>query len=169
MSETISNDEVKPVFEIQKLYVKEQSCKLPYAPDIYKNEWKPEIQIEMNLSNNGIAENIYEVVLRIHLSGKNNQRTAFNLEVYQSGLFKLEGFNSEQLQLLLNGHCPNVLYPYARQVIANMLLESGLPGLQITPINFEAAYQQNKLQQENQTNGEKTDVLSENKNEVVYQ
>lgn len=163
MTNPSNESEVKPTFEIQKLYVKEQSLKLPYAPDIYNDDWKPDIHMEMNLSHNLLKENSYEVVLRIHLSGRNNQRTAFNLEVYQAGLFKLEGFNPEQLQLLLNGHCPNVLYPYARQVIANMLLDAGLPPLQITPINFEAAYQSQKAQ-EKQT---KTDLQVQSKDPQI--
>lgn len=132
----------QPIFEIRHLYVKEHSCKVPHSPDIYQDEWKPEVNMEMSAKHEKMKDSLYEVVLRLAITAKNNQRSAYVVEVHQAGIFKLEGFDEEQMKSLLSGYCPNQLYPYARKMIADITQAAGFQPLILSPVNFEALYMQ---------------------------
>src|SRR4051794_12195063 len=88
-------------FDIQRLYVKEQSCKVPHAPAVFQGDWQPDIQLEMNIKPEPLSATEYEVTLRLNLTAKNQGRTAFSLEVQQAGLFVLAHIPPEHLPLLL--------------------------------------------------------------------
>jgi preprotein translocase subunit SecB len=133
-------------FDIQRFYVKEQTCKIPQGAAVFKEEWKPEVQLEMNVKHEKLGPKEHEVVLRLSLVAKNQQRTAFSLEVQQAGIFLLENFTEEQLNFILQAHGPSILYPYARKVVADMVYAAGLPSINLAPINFEGLYHQQKQQ-----------------------
>jgi preprotein translocase subunit SecB len=147
----------KPVFNIQRLYTKEISCKIPNAPQIFRDELKPEISTEVQIKHEKLQDEIYEVVLKIHLTGKSNNITAFTIEVHQAGIFDLKAFDNHQLDQLLRGYCPNILFPYIRRVISDVMNDASLPPFILNPINFEALYLQQ--QQAKQTDAKEAEVV----------
>jgi len=133
-------------FQIQRLYVKERSMKVPYAPGIFQRTEAPENTMEMGVKHTSLPDSTYEVVLQISVTAKVEQQTAFHLDIQQAGLFKLDGFEPAQHKQLLEAYCPNLLYPYARKVISDMTLEASFPPLTLAPVNFDALYQQSQTQ-----------------------
>ena len=139
----------QPHLQIQRLYVKEQHCKLPYAPQIFtEQETQLDNQLELNIKHQQLQADIYEVVLQINVVGKAKGRTAFQIEIQQAGIFELKGMDDEQRQTMLDVDCPSQLFPYARKTIADLTLAGSLPALTLAPINFDAIYQQQASQQE---------------------
>jgi len=135
-----------PQVAIQNLYVKDASFEAPNLPEVYTMEYKPKINVEMNSKSRGVADNNYEVVLTISVKAEVEEKTAFLVEVHQAGLFFLKNLSQEQLQHTLSVMAPETLYPYAREAIASLIGRSGLPAIQLSPVNFQALYMQ-KLQQ----------------------
>lgn len=132
--------------QIQRVYVKEQSCRLPHAPAIFKEEGKPETQLAINVAHSTLLEHIYEVVVLLQTTTTINNQVALEIIVHQAGIFKLEVSEPEQLRSLLGVYCPTILYPYACRVVSDKVRDAEFPPLHLTPVNFEELYreQQNK-------------------------
>lgn len=139
MSET-NNQE----FSIQRVLVKDLSFEAPTSPEIFKDEWKPEIDLNLDYENKKLDDHFYAVTLSVTATTKLGEKTAFIAEVKQMGLFMIKGFEGEQLDELLGSFCPNILFPYARETISEMVNRGGFPPLYLAPINFDAIYQQRK-------------------------
>jgi preprotein translocase subunit SecB len=145
--------QTNPSFNIERLYVKEHTCKIPHGSSIFlEKEWNPDINLEINVRNEKIAQDIYEVIIQINAAAKNKDRTAFTLEVQQAGIFRIQGLSEEQIKLLLEGRCPNILFGYARKVIADLTLNASFPPLVLTPVDFEVILQQRQLQEQDTKN-----------------
>lgn len=139
----------EPQFAIQKIYLKDVSFESPNAPAVFADgEWKPEVNIQLNSSHQGIGQDVYEVVLNITITAKQNKKTAFLVEVKQAGLFTLSGFSAENLGGMLGAYCPEALFPFAREAVADFVNKGGFPPLILTPINFNALYTQQVQQQQ---------------------
>lgn len=134
-------------FEILRIYVKEQSCKVPNAPTIFQETAKPEVNFEMNVKHERIDENVYQVTLKIHATSKVEQRTAFVIEVQQAGIFKLENLDENKLKFILEARCPEILFGYTRKNIADATMEAGFAPLTLAPIDFEGMYVQRQNKQ----------------------
>lgn len=135
-------------FVIQKIYVKDVSFESPNAPAIFGNgEWKPEVNVQLNSSHQSIGEDAYEVVLSITVTAKQGDKTAFLVEVKQAGAFTISGFAEEALAGMLGAYCPETLFPFAREAIADFVNKGGFPQVLITPVNFNALYAQHMQQQ----------------------
>ncbi len=134
----------QPQMSMQKIYVKDSSFEAPNAPQIFQEigEGTQEPQVQLNLSQeaNKLAEDVHEVVLTLTLTCSLGERTAYLAEVHQAGVFGISGFSSEDEAGILGSYCPNVLFPYARQVISALVLEGGFPPFLLQPINFDALY-----------------------------
>ena len=136
-------------FAIQKIYVKDVSFESPNAPAVFNDgAWAPEINVQLNSSNQMLAENVYEVVLAITVTAKQNEKTAFLVELKQAGLFTLSGFPAENLQGMLGAYCPEALFPFAREAVADFINKGGFPPLMLSPVNFNALYTQQMQQQQ---------------------
>lgn len=134
-----------PEFAIQRLYVKDLSLETPNTPKIFLETWEP--QMNMDLSTDGslvLEEGIREVVLTVTVTVKIKEKVAFLVEVKQAGIFSLKGFTEDQLHHMLGSFCPNILYPYAREVVSDAVMRAGFPQLYLAPVNFEALYEQHK-------------------------
>ncbi len=131
-----------PEFNIQRLYVKDISFETPNSPEMFKTEWKPEVNVDLHVENKLLEEDIHEVVLKITITTKLNNKTAFLAEVSQAGIFTLKNFPEEQFKAMLGSFCPNILFPYAREAISDLTNKGGFPPLYLSPINFDALYQQ---------------------------
>ncbi|UXA34433.1 protein-export chaperone SecB [Proteus terrae] len=134
-------------FQIQRIYTKDISFEAPNAPQVFQKEWQPEIKLDLDTSSNTLAENVYEVILRVTVTATMDNETAFLCEVQQAGIFTVEGIEGTQLAHCLGAYCPNVLFPYARECITNLVSRGTFPQLNLAPVNFDALFM-NYLQQQ---------------------
>ena len=134
-------------FGIHSVYLKDVSFEAPNSPEIFKTQFQPEIQMNLNLETNALEGNIYEVVLSVTVDAKVKDKSAFLVELQQAGVFTVKGFTEENLGPMLGIYCPNVLFPYARESVANLVTKGGFPQLLLEPVNFEALYAQHVEQQ----------------------
>ena len=141
--------EQKNIFDIRKIYVKDASLECPNSPEIFLEELtQPEISIDASIRTKRLEqEGYYEVVLGMTVTSKMGEKTAFLTEVQQAGVFHLQGIPKEDLPLALEIACPNVLLPFAREAISDLVGKAGFPQLLLSPINFEALFHQ-KLKSE---------------------
>jgi len=141
-------DQNEQEFGIHSIYLKDVSFEAPNSPDIFKTQFQPEIQMNLNLETHALEDNVYEVVLSVTVEAKAKDRSAFLVELQQAGVFTLRGFSNENLGPMLGIYCPNVLFPYARESIANLVSKGGFPQLLLEPVNFEALYAQHLQEQQ---------------------
>lgn len=149
MADIIANGQAtgqanQPQLVLQKIYVKDVSFEAPNAPQIFQevaeiNE-APQVQLNLTQRANGLGNDLYEVVLSLTLTCTVNDRTAYLAEVHQAGLFGIAGFTEADHAGIIGSYCPNLLFPYARQVISALVQEGGFPPFLLQPINFEALY-----------------------------
>ena len=137
-----ANDAAVPQFEIQRIFVKDISFEAPNTPHTFTEEWKPEVTLNLETKSNRIQENMHEVVLSITATVATGKKTAFLIEVHQAGVFLINGFQNEQLHQMLGSFCPNILFPYAREVVSDTVVRGGFPQLILAPVNFDALYMQ---------------------------
>ena len=137
-------------FAIQKIYIKDVSFESPNAPQAFTDtEWQPNINVQINSGNSVIADNTYEVSVKVTVTATHNEKTAFLVEVDQAGIFTVSGFSDENLGGMLGAYCPETLFPYAREAVSELISKGGFPPLLLAPVNFNALYTQ-KLQQQAQ-------------------
>ena len=130
--------------QIQRIYTKDISFEAPGSPDVFRQNWQPEVSIDLSVNNTKLDEQLYECVLALTVSAKMKEKTIFLAEVEQAGLFLLDGFDKEQLEHILGAFCPNILFPYVREVISDLVVRGSFPQLNLAPVNFEALYMQQK-------------------------
>ena len=140
--------EQQQAFDIRKIYLKDSSLESPNAPGIFlDNPAQPEVSIEASIKTTSLEqENFYEVVLGLTVTSKMGEKTAFLVEVLQAGVFQIGGLAENDLPLALEIACPNVLLPFAREAISDLVGKAGFPQLLLSPINFEALFQQKQAQ-----------------------
>jgi preprotein translocase subunit SecB len=135
-------------FAIQKIYTKDVSFESPNSPAIFSNgDWQPEINVQLNSVHQNVGEDTYEVVLSVTVTAKHQDKTAFLVEVKQAGVFAVSGFTEEALAGMLGAYCPETLFPFAREAVADFVNKGGFPQLLIAPVNFNALYTQHMQQQ----------------------
>lgn len=135
-------------FAIQKIYLRDASFESPNAPDIFTREWHPDVNLDLNTNAQPIAENVYEVVLSLTATVKNQDDTAFLVEIQQAGIFTISGFADADMGHMLGSFCPNILFPYAREAISDLVTKGGFMPLLLAPVNFDALYAQHLAQQQ---------------------
>lgn len=131
---------------IEKIYVKDLSLENPGAPQSFQMTEAPQIEIGLRTRGEQIAPDVYECVLTLTVTARANDKTVFLIEAAQAGIFAIRGVPPEQLQPVLAIHCPAVLFPYARETVADATMRAGFPPVHLAPINFEALYQQQLAQ-----------------------
>lgn len=138
-------------FVMQRIYAKDLSFESPSTPDIFKKQWQPKVNVELNTKSDKIDDqNNYEVVLTITITSKVEEETAFLIEVQQAGIFFITGFEGEDLRRILGTAAPNILFPYARENIDSVCVKGGFPPVMLAPVNFDALYQQALTQAQTQ-------------------
>ena len=138
----------QPGFAIEKLYLKDVSVEVPNSPEIFTNREAPKISVELNNETKPLADDFYEVSLQLTITSKINDQTAFVVDLVQAGIFAIKNIPDEGMETVLSITCPNVLFPYAREAIANFTVKAGFNPVQLQPINFEALYMQQKQKQD---------------------
>lgn len=133
----------EPQFQLHKLYIKDATFSTPNAQKAFLSEWKPELKVEIDTQATKLPEdNTHEVVLKVNCTVKSGDVEAFEVEVEQAGIFEIHNLPEDQLELTLGTYCPNLLYPYLRETVSDLVMRGGFPQLSLAPINFEVLYQQ---------------------------
>lgn len=127
-------------FSIEKIYVKDLSVEVPHAPSIFLERDVPEIAVELTTHSNNVGQDVYENVVKVTVSAKLADKTVFLIECEQAGIFRIAGLPQDQLNMALGIGCPNIIFPYARETVSDVVLRAGFPPLQLAPFNFEAEY-----------------------------
>jgi preprotein translocase subunit SecB len=149
MTEQNNAQQPETQFAIQRIYTKDVSFETNNVPEIFTKQWQPEMNLELNSSSQTLGENVHEVSLRVTVTVKQQAEVVYICEVTQSGIFSLIGFDDAQIQHCVGAYCPNILFPYAREVISNLVNKGTFPQLNLEPVNFEALFI-NYLQQQEQ-------------------
>jgi preprotein translocase subunit SecB len=131
-----------PHFEIQRIYVKDLSFEAPNTPHTFVEEWKPEVQLNLETKSNRIQDNMHEVVLSVTATVTTSKKPAFIVEVHMAGVFLMKDIPEDQIRPMLGSFCPNILFPYAREMISDIVVRGGFPQLLLAPVNFDALYAQ---------------------------
>lgn len=138
-------DTAQPQFALQRIYLKDASFEVPNAPRVFLQAWNPEISIDLATGMAQLEDgNHYEVTLSLTVTAKNDNQIAFLVEVQQAGIFQAIGFPDEELAPLLGAYCPNLLFPYAREAISDLVGKGSFPQLLLQPINFDAVFAENQ-------------------------
>ncbi|MDT8407091.1 MAG: protein-export chaperone SecB [Methylococcales bacterium] len=146
MSETQQTPEKQ--FAIQKIYTKDLSFETPNSPSIFTGKWEPKVDLNLNTQVQSLENAMYEVVLTLTVTVKSGETVAYLVEATQAGIFALSGFTEQELGPMLGSYCPNILYPYIREVISDLVAKGGFPQLLLAPVNFDAMYAQQVQQQQ---------------------
>lgn len=136
------NDERQ--FAVQRIYTKDLSFESPNAPEIFRGEWKPQNELNLNTKVNRLADQAYEVVLSVTVTAKVADKTAFIVEVQQAGIFTLAGFSDQELGPMLGAYCPNLLFPYAREAVSDLVTKGSFPQLVLQHVSFDALFAQHQ-------------------------
>jgi len=151
MAETNTGDEKQ--FAIQKIYTKDISFETPNSPKIFTQKWEPSLDLNLGTNVENLENSMYEISLSITVTVKVADTTAYLVEIKQAGIFTIAGFSEQEMGPMLGSFCPNVLFPYAREAISDLVNKGGFPQLILAPVNFDALYMQH-LQQQNQQRAE---------------
>jgi len=137
---------------IQKIYVKDFSFESPHTPDVFtKTNWSPKTNLNLRSSHTTGTDENHEVVLTITIEAKEDEQTFFLVELQQAGLFHITGYDEAEFKAIVGSYCPNILFPYARESVANIVSKGGFPEFLLQPINFDALYAQGMAQAKAQT------------------
>jgi preprotein translocase subunit SecB len=136
-------EQAQQQFVMQRIYTKDLSFESPATPDIFKKQWQPKVNVDLNTKSSKIdEEGNYEVVLTVTITANVEDDTAFLIEIQQAGIFFIKGFADEDLRRVLGTAAPNILFPYARETIDTVCVKGAFPPVMLAPVNFDALYQQ---------------------------
>lgn len=142
---------------IQKIYMKDLSFESPNTPHIFLEEVKPNVDIQLANRTTALGNDVHEVVLTVTVTVKADEKTIYLTEVQQAGIFHITGFQQPHLSGILATVCPNILFPFAREAISDLVTRGGFPQLLLAPVNFDLLYAQElQRQQELVQQGEQT-------------
>ena len=141
-------------FMVQRIYTKDLSFEAPGAPAIFQDKWSPEINIGLGSEVTRLDNGAVEVVLTVNAEARQADHSVFMVEVKQAGLFIAQGFNEAELDALLGIAAPNILFPYAREVVSDLVTRGSFPQLVLQPVNFEALYNQQRQARAAQAEGQ---------------
>ncbi|MGD9426415.1 protein-export chaperone SecB [Pantoea sp. NSTU24] len=139
-------------FQIQRVFTKDISFEAPNAPQVFQKEWEPDVKLDLDTASSQLADEVYEVVLRVTVTANVGEETAFLCEVQQAGIFTISGIEGTQMAHCLGAYCPNILFPYARECITSLVSRGTFPQLNLAPVNFDALFM-NYLQQQQSEEG----------------
>ena len=143
-----ASEQQQPLFNIEKLYVKDLSLESPNAPSIFLERESPNIELQLQTQSTPVEAGLFEVTVTVTVTAKlpEKDKVMFLIEAKQAGIFQVRNMPPEELEPVLAIICPNILYPYLREVVSNMAIHAGFAPVFLNPINFEVLYQQQKQQ-----------------------
>lgn len=134
--------EQQPQLALERIYTKDVSFEIPSA-EVFTKEWKPELDINLSSTAEKIDPTHYEVSLKVVVEAKNDNQTAFIVDITQAGIFLVDGVEDERLPYILGAYCPNILFPFLREAVNDLVTKGSFPQLLLTPINFDAEFEAN--------------------------
>ncbi len=137
----------QPVFTIEKIYIKDASLEVPNAPHVFLQQEAPQVGIELSNAGRAIGDGVFEVEITVTVTSKAEENVVFLVEVAQAGIFQIRNVPNENIEAILGITCPNILFPYAREAVSDLVTRAGFPAVLLNPINFEALFAQQKQQQ----------------------
>jgi preprotein translocase subunit SecB len=146
----MSDAQNQPVFSIEKLYVKDISLEIPNAPQVFLEREAPQVDIQLHHESQPIEDGVYQTLLTVTVTAKVKEKTLFLAEVGQAGIFVIRNIPAADLDPVLGIACPNILFPYVREVISDVVTRAGFPPVLLSPVNFEALFQAQKQAQAEQ-------------------
>jgi preprotein translocase subunit SecB len=137
----MSEEQSQPVFSIEKVYVKDLSLEIPNAPQAFLEREAPTVDIQLHHNSSGVEDGVYQTVLTVTVTAKIQDKTLFLVEAAQAGIFAVRNVPPAELEAVLGIACPNILFPYVREVVSDIVTRAGFPPVVLNPVNFEAIYQ----------------------------
>jgi preprotein translocase subunit SecB len=137
----------QPTFAIEKIYLKDLSVEVPNAPEIFSEREAPSVEVDMNSQAREVQAGVFEVVLKVTITAKTKDKSMFLVEAAQAGLFQIRNVPPQDMGPLLGVACPNTLFPYVRETISTVTARAGFPPVVLSPMTFDAIYQQQLAQQ----------------------
>lgn len=148
----------QPMFSIEKIYVKDLSLEVPGGPRTFMQQEQPQLEVQLTQQSQRVNDVLFEVTLVITVSAKHADKTLFLVEVSQAGVFQIRNVSEADLAPVLGMVCPNVLFPYARETVSDVVNRAGFPPVVLAPVNFEALYQQRAAEGNAQPDGPRIEV-----------
>jgi len=136
----------EPQFGIHRIYLKDVSFETPNSPEVFSQASSPDVNLQLKSAVKELGNDVYEVILHLTVTSTLAEKTSFLVEVQQAGLFEIRGFDDGQKAHMLGAYCPNTLFPFARETIADLVGKGGFPQLLLAPINFDALHAQQMQQ-----------------------
>jgi len=141
-----AQENTQPLFNIEKIYVKDMSLEIPHAPKIFMERTNPQIEVQLHTHAGPVGEDVFEVVVMATVTARHSEKVMFLIEVKQAGIFQVRNVPAGELETLLAVMCPNILFPYLREAVSGLAVRAGFAPVLLNPISFEALYQQQKRQ-----------------------
>jgi preprotein translocase subunit SecB len=141
LSEIFMADETNPVFQIQRVYLKDMSLEQPNSPQILLESAQPHVDINLQLGAEGVGDGVYEVTVMATITTKVNDKVLFLIEAKQAGIFEIRNIPQDQLQPILGIACPGIVYPYLRAVVSDICTRAGFPPVVMSEVNFQAMFE----------------------------
>jgi len=143
----MADDNKTPVFQIQRLYLKDLSLEQPNSPKILLEQAQPQVDINLGLGAESVTDGIYEVTVTATVTTKVNDKVLFLVEAKQAGIFEIRNLPDEQLQPIIGIACPGIIYPYLRAIVSDVCTRAGFPPVVLAEVNFQAMYEAQQAQQ----------------------
>lgn len=147
---------VEKQFTIQKIYTKDMSFETPNSPKIFTEKWEPSVEFNLGTHVETLENSLYEIALTVTITVKIGDTIAYLVEVNQAGIFTLGNFSDQEMGPMVGSFCPNILFPYAREAVSDLVAKGGFPQLLLAPVNFDALYAQHLHQVQQQAPGSET-------------
>ena len=142
----MADQEQTPVFQIQRMYLKDLSLEQPNAPQILLEQSQPQVDINLGLSAEPVADGIYEVCVTATVTTKVGERTLFLIEAKQAGIFEIRNIPQDQMQAIIGIACPGMVYPYLRAIVSDICTRAGFPPVILSEVNFQAMFEAQQAQ-----------------------
>jgi preprotein translocase subunit SecB len=146
----MADQDQTPVFQIQRIYLKDLSLEQPNSPQVLLEQTQPQVDIQLGLGADQVAPGVFEVTVTGTVTTKVGDRTLFLVEAKQAGIFEVRNVPGDQLQAILHVLCPSMLYPYLRAIVSDICTRAGFPPILLAEVNFQAMFE---AQQQAQANG----------------
>jgi len=156
----MADQDITPVFQIQRMYLKDLSLEQPNSPQILLEQQQPQVDINLAMAAGGVADGIFEVTVTATVTTKLQDKTLFLIEAKQAGIFEIRHVPEEQLQGILSIVCPQMIYPYLRAIVSDVCTRAGFPPITLTEVNFQAMFEAQQAQAQAATNGSASGIIT---------
>lgn len=140
----------QPVFNIEKLYVKDLSVEVPNAPGIFSERDAPKMDVNLSTESRALAQDVFHTSITVTVTATAGDKTMFLVECTQAGVFRIQNVPADQMPMVLGIGCPNIVFPYLRETVSDVVTRAGFPPLLLNPVNFEALFMQQQQAQQQQ-------------------